>query len=132
VRLVRALDHHRRVTTVPFQQPGLLAAFGLDRERCEGAAWAITPDGDRHHGAAAMSLAVAVALGFPWPMQFYRLPGVRQVQDRVYAWVARHRGRLPGDRPYCAQQPDACGETTPGGPTGCALPRRDGRPASPD
>ena len=108
MRLVRALDHHRRVTAVPSQKPGILADLGLSREQAEAAAWAIEPDGRRHRGAAAVNAALAAALGTALPLRFYGLPGVRSLQDRVYAWVATHRSHFPGDAPYCKQHPDEC------------------------
>lgn len=76
---------------------------------CERAAWAVAPDGAKYRGAGAVEMALAVALGTTLPYRFYILPGIRQIQDRVYAWVAEHRGRLPGDTPYCEQHPDECG-----------------------
>ena len=110
MRLVRALDRHRRVTPVPFQKPGLPEAHGLTVADCEAAAWAVTPDGRRYPAAAAVNLTVAVALGTPLPLWLYALPGSRQAQERAYDWVAANRSRFPGDRPYCEQFPEECGE----------------------
>ncbi len=108
MRLVQALDRHRRVTAVPFQKPGTLEAYGLTVAECEAAAWAITPDGARYRGAGAIDMALAVGLGVGLPYWLYRIPGVGWVQDRVYDWVVANRHRLPGDVPYCDQYPDAC------------------------
>ncbi len=55
-----------------------------------------------------MNAALAAALGTRLPLLLYSLPGVRQVQDAAYSWVARNRGRFPGDTPYCRQQPEEC------------------------
>jgi predicted DCC family thiol-disulfide oxidoreductase YuxK len=112
VRLVRALDRNHRVTMVPFQQPGAPEAHGLTVAECERAAWSIAPDGTKYRGAGAVDMAVAVAVGSSLPYRLYTLPGMRQVQDRVYAWIATHRGRLPGDTPYCEQHPEECGDMT--------------------
>jgi predicted DCC family thiol-disulfide oxidoreductase YuxK len=108
VRLVQALDRHRRVTAVPFQQPGAPETLGLTLAECEAAAWAVAADGTRYRGAAAVNVAMAVALGVALPYRIYVIPGIRQVEDYVYAWVARVRSRLPGDVPYCEQHPEAC------------------------
>ena len=94
---------------VPFQKPGAPEAHGLTVAQCEGAAWAIAPDGRRHRAAAAIELALAVALGTGLPLWFYAIPGVRQSQEGVYRWVAANRSRFPGDTPYCEQFPDECG-----------------------
>lgn len=108
MRLVRVLDRGHRVTMVPFQQPGAAAAHGLSIAQCEAAAWAITPDGRRYPAAAAVNLTLAVALRWRLSLWLYAIPGLRQLQDSAYAWVARNRGRLPGDTPYCEQYPGEC------------------------
>ncbi|MGN6562671.1 MAG: thiol-disulfide oxidoreductase DCC family protein [Thermomicrobiales bacterium] len=110
VRLLRALDHRKRVTARPFQQPGLPAAHHLTVAQCEHSVWAVTPDGWVFPGAAAANLALAVALGAPLPLWFYTVPGVRQAQERAYRWVAANRHRFPGDTPYCEQFPAECGQ----------------------
>ena len=106
--LVQALDRRHRVVVVPFQQAGVAAVNGLTIAQCEAAVWAITPDRQRVPGAAAIALVLAVALQTRLPLLLYALPGLRQLQDAAYAWVARNRHRLPGVRPYCAAHPDAC------------------------
>jgi predicted DCC family thiol-disulfide oxidoreductase YuxK len=111
MRLVRALDRSHRVTMAPFQQPGVAAAHGLTIAQCEAAAWAITPDQQRYPAAAAVNLTLAVAVRTRLPLWLYAIPGVRQLQDSAYAWVARNRSRLPGDTPYCEQHPDQCRST---------------------
>jgi predicted DCC family thiol-disulfide oxidoreductase YuxK len=108
VHLLKALDRDRRVTAVPFQKTGVPAAVGLTVKECEASAWAIAPDGGRYRGAEAVNAVVAAALGTTIPLLVYSLPGIRQLQDFVYYLVASNRGRLPGDRPYCAQHPAEC------------------------
>ena len=108
MRLLKALDRDRRVTAVPFQKSGVPASVGLTVEQCEETAWVILPDGRRYGGAEAVNAAVAVALGTAVPLLVYSLPGIKQLQDLVYSLVATNRDRLPGDRPYCAQQPAEC------------------------
>lgn len=111
-QLIERLDRRHRVRLVPFQSPGALAAADLSQAEAETAAWAISPNGRRYWGAAAVNLALAVALGNRLPMLLYRLPGSRQLQDAAYAAVARLRHRLPGVRPYCQQHPAACSGTS--------------------
>jgi predicted DCC family thiol-disulfide oxidoreductase YuxK len=108
VRLVRALDRHHRVTMVPFQQPGVAEQAGLTLAQCEAAAWAITPRGGRYRGAGAINAALSVALGCGLPLWLYSLPGLQQLQDVVYALIAKYRSRLPGDQPYCQAYPERC------------------------
>jgi predicted DCC family thiol-disulfide oxidoreductase YuxK len=108
VRLLEALDRHRRVRVVPYQRPGAAASVGLTVEESEAAAWAIAPDGQRYRAAAVVNTSLAVALGTSLPLLFYALPGVRPLQDLIYDFVAANRDRLPGDEPYCEQQPIQC------------------------
>jgi predicted DCC family thiol-disulfide oxidoreductase YuxK len=108
-RWARALDQHHRVTTVPFQQPGVPESFDLTIADCESAAWAIAPGGAPQRGAAAVMLTLSVALGNRIPWVIYQLPSLKQIQDGIYALIARYRHRLPGDRPYCEQFPEECG-----------------------
>jgi predicted DCC family thiol-disulfide oxidoreductase YuxK len=62
----------------------------------------VLPDGTRYRGAAAAWGAVAVAVPVLGDLllAFYHLPIIRPVQDAVYRWVARNRGRLPAGPPY--------------------------------
>lgn len=109
MRFVQALDRRRRVTVVPFQQPGAPESAGLTLAECEAAAWAISPDGQCYRGAEAINVTLAVVLRIRLPFWLYQLPVVRQLQDAAYEWVARNRSRLPGDQPYCEQYPERCG-----------------------
>lgn len=52
---------------------------------------------------------------------FYRLPGVRWAQDRLYRWVAENRYRLPGVTPWCQRHPEDCPDAAPGG--SCSVTR---------
>lgn len=115
IRLVGAFDRHRRVTAVPFQRPGVPEALGLTVAQCELSVWAIAPDGATYRTAAAVSLVGAVALGTPLPLWLVSVPGVRALLEAAYRWVARNRSRFPGDTPYCAQHPGACGGPPAGG-----------------
>lgn len=110
VRLVQALDRGHRVTVAPFQQPGVMEEHGLSIAQCEAAAWALAPAPRpmRYRGAGAINLALSVALGTPLPLRIYELPGMRQIQDAAYSWVARNRHRFPGVTPHCVQFPDDC------------------------
>lgn len=107
---MRALDRHGRVAAVPFQKPGVPEAAGLTREECRQAVWAVEPTGRRYRGAGAINAALAWALGIPLLLRLYDVALVRRVEDAVYAWVAAHRGRLPGVTPYCQEHPDVCAE----------------------
>jgi predicted DCC family thiol-disulfide oxidoreductase YuxK len=106
-----ALDRNRRVTAVPFQKTGVPSSVGLTFEECKASAWAIAPDGARYRGAEAVNALVAAALGNALPLLVYYLPGIRQLQEFIYALIASKRNRLPGDTPYCTQHPAECRES---------------------
>ncbi|WP_376789923.1 thiol-disulfide oxidoreductase DCC family protein [Thermoflexus sp.] len=110
-RWVKRWDRRHRVQLVPFQRPGAPERYGLTREACERAAWAITPDGTYHRGAAAIMVALSEALGCPGIRALYRIPLFRRIADALYEWVAAHRGQLPGTRPYCEEHPEECAGT---------------------
>ena len=108
MRLVQRLDRNRRVTAVPYQKPGVPASVGLTVEECEAAAWAVSPGDRRYRGAGAINASLAVATGIALPLLLYDLPGIRQLEDLAYEFIAAIRGKLPGDKPYCSQHPEEC------------------------
>jgi predicted DCC family thiol-disulfide oxidoreductase YuxK len=102
MRLVKALDRWNRLEVAPFQDEAALAHAGLTLEQGGSAAWLLLPDGTRYRGAAAAWAAIAVAMPVLGDvlLAFYHLPVVRPVQDAVYRWFVRNRGRLPAGPPY--------------------------------
>lgn len=61
-----------------------------------------------YRGAEAINAAVSAGFGTRIPLSLYRVPGVRQLQNAVYRWVATHRYRFPGTTPHCQAQPGDC------------------------
>jgi len=116
---LRRRDRRSRIGFHPFQRSGVLERFDLTEAEACGAVWAFEARGGdtepvRLRGAAAANRALDVALGVRLFHPLYRLPLVRQVQDRVYTWVAEHRHRLRGVTPWCVTHPDDCGEPLSG------------------
>lgn len=99
--LVR-LDRRGRVTATPLQAPGAPERFGVSVDQALEQAWALDWRGERHRGAGAINAALAGVLGSRIPLQVYRVPGVRRLQDGLYRLVARNRHRLPGRGGSCA------------------------------
>ena len=104
---VRTLDRHRRITTHAYKQPDVLERFGVTESQAHTAVWAVTGEG-KSAGAAAVAVTLDTALGTRIFGRFYRIPPVRMLQDRVYRWVADHRGKFPGVTPWCEQHPGKC------------------------
>lgn len=107
-RRLAALDHDRRVTAVPCQAPDLTDRFPVTRAQCDHSAWAVTPDGTAYAGAEAIVVALATVRRWPWLLRVGWLPGVHGLFKVGYAAVSSIRHRLPGDRPYCDEHPEAC------------------------
>lgn len=74
---------------------GLTTADGMEQ------VWFVDGNGRLSGGAAAVN----AALKFVWWLRpfthLYPLPGIRQLQDRVYHWIASNRHNLPGSAPQC-------------------------------
>ena len=84
-----------------FQQPGALDAFpGVTHEACMQAIHLVTPAGEVSRGAQAVVEAIATRGGLTRAARVYYLPGLRQLIDAAYAFVARHRYRF-GRGPAC-------------------------------
>jgi predicted DCC family thiol-disulfide oxidoreductase YuxK len=81
-------------------QAGLTADDGRQQ------AWLIMADGRVYGGAAAINRALGY-VWWGWPaLWLYYLPGLRQLQDAAYRWVARNRYRFPGVTPGCEAEFD--------------------------
>ena len=103
------LDRRHRISTVPFQQPGVPENAGVGRDELARSVYWLDDDGSRCAGAEAVNAALSAIFGSTVPRRVYRVPGMRQVQDAVYRWVADNRHRLPGATPWCTSHPDSCG-----------------------
>lgn len=104
---VNRLDRHGRVRCHPAQRPGVLERFGLTPSQADESVWAVHA-GTRVSGAHAIAVTLDIAAGVRIFERFYRLPAVRQVQERVYRWIADHRGTFPGVTPWCQAHPEDC------------------------
>lgn len=116
MRWVRRRDPAGRVPALPNQLPGLVEACGLTRADVDRAAWAIDLRGNRWAAAAAVN-RVLTELGGGWALLAlsYRLAPVAWLEEKVYAWVARNRGRFSrlGIAPECEEPGVDCGEAEP-------------------
>jgi predicted DCC family thiol-disulfide oxidoreductase YuxK len=105
--LVR-LDRTGNVRTEPLQGAGVAERLGIQPSQLLDSVRWLDSSGAVYSGAEAVNAALSAALGTRLPLVIYRIPGVRQLQDVVYRWVADHRYRFPGTTPYCESHPVAC------------------------
>lgn len=92
-----ALARPGAIEPVSFQDEGVLERFeGLTYDACMEAMHLVTPAGRVYRGmeAAARALVTRPVLGlFAWG---YYVPGVRQLLDAIYGWIARRRYAIAG------------------------------------
>jgi predicted DCC family thiol-disulfide oxidoreductase YuxK len=108
VNFLIAHDRTSILETAPLQSPGVSERLGIpDDQLLEAMRW-LDASGAIYTGAEAWAAAWSVALGTRLPLRFYRIPGIRFIQNAVYRWVANHRYRFRGTTPYCESHPVAC------------------------
>jgi antimicrobial peptide system SdpB family protein len=105
------LDHQHRLRTTAWQESGILERHGFSQQDVKDAAWLLVGN-HRLRGAAAINGALALSTGVGLPWWFYSLPGIRQLQDGVYIWVANHRHWLRGVTPRCKEPMVECNAET--------------------
>lgn len=96
-----------RVDLQPWQAiPNRMAELGLSEADGLAKAWFVDAQGSLSGGAEAVNRALRYCW---WARPFtylYFLPGLRQLEDWVYQWVADNRHRLPGSTPSCGIPPE--------------------------
>jgi predicted DCC family thiol-disulfide oxidoreductase YuxK len=88
---VRRWDREQRISVIPFQDEGRVAAFGIPLPALAAAMHLVLPDGRVFAGADAAPEILRLLPGKQWLAGAFRIPGVRPVARRLYAWIARRR-----------------------------------------
>lgn len=91
-----ARDPAGRVLALPSQTPHLRERYGLTPAQTEAEAWVIElATGRRWSGAAAVNRLLR-EYGGGWALlaDLYGFPIARRLEDRLYRWIAAHRGWL--------------------------------------
>jgi predicted DCC family thiol-disulfide oxidoreductase YuxK len=95
VELLRRWDRYRRLSFVPFQDPGALAPLPrVPRSELEQAMHLVAPDRRVLKGAAALPAILRLVPGGAPLALLYQMPGVPWLAAGVYRIVARNRHRL--------------------------------------
>ena len=83
------------IDRVDFQQPGALDPFpGLTHDACMKQMYLVAPDGRLYAGFEAAVRAVVTRRVIGGIAYVYYVPGVRQLCDWLYRWIAARRYRL--------------------------------------
>jgi len=101
VRQLRGWVKPEDVELVSFRDEGALARFpALTPERCEQAMQLVRADGKIFEGAEAIvqELRHRVVGAFA---RVYYVPGLRQLADAIYAYIARRRFEIAGRTEGC-------------------------------
>jgi len=92
VARLRIWDRHEALEYLPLQDPRAETLTGRSRAGLEQAAHVVLPSGDVLAGAAALR---AICPYLPWgrlPALVFSMPGVLPLTERIYRWIAWHRG----------------------------------------
>lgn len=91
VDLLRRWDREQRIALVPFQDQARVAAFGIPLPALAAAMHLVLPDGRVFAGADAVPELLRLLPEKRWLAWAFRIPGMRPVARRLYAWIARRR-----------------------------------------
>jgi predicted DCC family thiol-disulfide oxidoreductase YuxK len=96
MRRLRWLDRQQRIRFTDIATPAFEAeAIGVSWATLMTRVHARLPDGGMVHGTEAFRRLYS-AVGLGPVVALTRLPGIRQLADLAYRWVARHRMQLGG------------------------------------
>lgn len=79
-----------------------MQALGLTAEDGLTQAWFVAADGTLSGGAEAINRCLRTVWWIRPITYLYHLPGIKQLQDRAYRWVADNRYQMPGSTAACA------------------------------
>ena len=106
--LLLRMNRTGAVRCEPMQRPGVAERVGAPAETFMDSIWWLDDDGTVHSAAHAANAAVSAAIGTRIPLVVYRAPGIRQLEEAAYRWVAGHRKYFPGTTPHCTSTPGDC------------------------
>lgn len=91
-----------KVETVNFQDDGVLASYpGVTYDACMKKMHVIDPEGRVYAGAGAVARLVRTIPVLGLFSYVYFIPGIRQLAEIVYAFVAKNRYKLFGKTEAC-------------------------------
>jgi predicted DCC family thiol-disulfide oxidoreductase YuxK len=91
VALLKRWDREHVLRFVPFQDTAAIGRFGIALPALAAAMHLVLPDGRVYPGADAIPELLQLFPGKRWLAPLFRIPGVRPIARRVYAWIAERR-----------------------------------------
>ena len=82
-----------------------MAALGLTDEDGLTQVWFVDENGRLTGGAEAVNEVMKYVWWLRPFAHLYHIPGLKQLQDHAYRWVANNRYRLPGSTAACTIEP---------------------------
>jgi predicted DCC family thiol-disulfide oxidoreductase YuxK len=102
VKTLQRIVGRDRLETRSFQDDGVLATFpGIPYDAAMARMHIVTPDGRVYAGAEAAARAIARIPWVGWLAYVYYVPGLRQLAELTYRWIAKNRYRLMGRTSEC-------------------------------
>lgn len=99
---IRRRFGHERIALRNFQEPGALDAYpGVTFDAAMKRLHVVAADGRVYGGAEAVARLVAGVRFVGWVAYVYYVPGIRQLADVLYAYVAKNRYKLFGKTETC-------------------------------
>ncbi len=106
MRLVQTWTRNRTAIEPWHAIPEQMAKLGLTTEDGMTQIWFVDGGGRLTGGAEAMNAVMKLVWwGRPFTI-LYPIPGIKQLQDWAYRWVANNRYRMPGSTAACALEPE--------------------------
>lgn len=91
VDLLKRWDREQVLRYVPFQDEAAVARFRIALPALAAAMHLVFPDGRVFAGADAVPELLRLLPGKRWLAVWFRVPGVRPLARRLYAWIAARR-----------------------------------------
>lgn len=110
VQWVSRQERGNRVQVMPCQFALLTKKFNVTEQQCLSSIQLNLPDGTVLTKGQAVAQVLSLLWDSAWPTRIARVPGIRQVLDLGYTFIAVNRHRLPGIKQMCAAgNPNGCG-----------------------
>lgn len=82
--------------------PEKMAELGLTAEDGMTSAWFVSAENHLSAGAEAINRTLRTVWWLAPITYLYHIPGIKQLQNRTYQWIADNRYKLPGSTEACA------------------------------